>query len=103
MNYKVQIISLLYSFVYGMLFYFFNKLNEKLIFKQKFLNIINLFVFVILSVLIYITILYKINCGVFHIYFLFMVILGFYFGLVFKKFLLKNVKFCNFLKKRKKL
>ena len=103
MNYKIQIISLFYSFSYGVIFYFLNIINEKFSIKNKVLNIIILFLFIIVNALLYITILYKINFGIFHIYFLFMLMIGFYIASFFKKILSKNVKFCNKLKKFKKM
>lgn len=103
MNYKIQIISLIYSFCYGIAFNFFNDLNEKISVKNKIWNIIILFFFIIVNALLYITILYKINFGTFHIYFLFMLMMGFYLANFLKKFISKNVKTCNILKKFKKM
>ena len=101
MNYKIQIISLAYSFGYGILFFFLNILNEKLSSKNKLIYIIELFLFIIINALLYITILYKINFGILHIYFLFMLMLGFYFASFIKKILSKNVKLRSFFKKFK--
>lgn len=77
MDYKIQILSLLYSFVYGIFFYFLNILNDKFLNKNKIINTIILVLFVFVNALLYITVLYKINYGVFHIYFLFMLFLGY--------------------------
>lgn len=103
MNYKIQIISLLYSFGYGVFFFLFNILNNKFISKNKYINFITLLVFVILNALLYITILYKINFGVFHIYFLIMIFLGYYFSFFIKKYISNNVKWCKKIKKSKNI
>ena len=103
MNYKIQIISLIYSFGYGMFFYFFSFLNDKLSSKNEILNVVTLIAFVLLNALLYITILYKINFGVFHIYFLIMIILGYYFSLILKKIVSNNVKSWKNIIKRKNI
>ena len=53
-------------------------------------------------VLIYLICLYKLNQGMFHIYFLFLLILGFMSGIKLLKIMLNNVKMRNFLAKIKK-
>ena len=80
MNIKLQIITLLFSFLYGIFFSFFLSLNYKFIYSDKkiFKTIIS-FLVVIISVLIYFIILKKINNGIFHIYEILCIILGFIF------------------------
>lgn len=80
MNIKLQIITLLFSFIYGIFFSFFLSLNYKFIYSDKkiFKTIIS-FLVVIMSVLIYFIILKKINNGIFHIYEILCIILGFIF------------------------
>lgn len=102
MNYKIQILSLIYSFGYGVFFYFFSILNDKILRKNKILDFIILILFVFINALLYITFLYKINFGVFHIYFLIMLCLGYYVSFFLKKFLIKNIKRDKFKKIKKK-
>ena len=80
MNIKLQIITLLFSFLYGIFFSFFLSLNYKFIYSDKkiFKTIIS-FLVVIISVLIYFIILKKINNGIFHVYEILCIILGFIF------------------------
>lgn len=103
MDYKIQILSLLYSFSYGIFFYFFSLFNDKFMTKNKIYNVLILLCFIILNSLIYITGLYKINFGVVHIYFLIMIFLGYYFAYIIKKIVSNNVKSWKFFKKSKKL
>lgn len=78
MNIKIQITTLLFSFLYGIFFSFFLSLNYKFIYSNKklFKTVISLLV-VVLSVLLYFIILKKINYGIFHIYEILMITLGF--------------------------
>lgn len=78
MNIKLQIITLIYSFLYGIFFSFFLSLNYKFIYgDKKILKIIVSFFCIIISVLLYFIILQKINNGIFHIYEILVIILGF--------------------------
>lgn len=77
MNIKIQITTLLFSFLYGIFFSFFLSLNYKFIYSNKkiFRTAIS-FLVVVVSVLIYFIILKKINYGIFHIYEILMISLG---------------------------
>ena len=77
MNIKLQITTLLFSFLYGIFFSFFLSLNYKFIYSNKrvFRTVIS-FLVVVVSVLLYFIILKKINYGIFHIYEVLMIILG---------------------------
>lgn len=78
MDIKVQIITLVVSFLYGIFFSFFLSLNYKFIYSdKKIFKIIISFLIVIINVLLYFIILRKINCGIFHIYEVLSLILGF--------------------------
>lgn len=81
MNAKLQLISFLLSFVYGIIFYLLTSLNFKLIEKMRVLykHIIT-FIFVLDIAIIYIIIMYHLNKGYFHIYFILMVLIGFIAG-----------------------
>lgn len=98
MDYKIQILSLIYSFLYGVFFYYLSLLNDKILIKNKILNIILLILFIIINSLLYITILYKINFGIFHVYFLIMLALGYYTGCLLKRLLKNNIE--KFLTKK---
>lgn len=75
MRINIQLISLGYSFLYGIFFYFMLLLNKKYL-NNKYAFIYNL-LFIIDNVLLYFIILRYINNGIFHIYFLFTIVLGF--------------------------
>ena len=78
MNIRIQIITLLLSFIYGIFFSFFLSLNYKFIYgDKKFFKIIISFLIVIVNVLLYFIILKKINNGIFHIYEVISLSLGF--------------------------
>lgn len=78
MNYKIQLISLLISFLYGIFFSIVTSYNYRNLYNTStpFKVTINI-VFILDVVLLYIIIMYKINKGIFHLYFILMVILGF--------------------------
>ncbi len=103
MDAKTQIIILLYSFFFGFIFYYLAKLNNWIIKNKKklFRSIITI-LFMYNIVLIYIISIYKINNGKFHIYFLLMIILGYFIGYSFMKKMLNNAKYSLFIEKLKK-
>lgn len=78
MNSTVQLISFLVSFIYGIIFYLITRFNKYIIENRKivFRFIITL-IFIIDIAILYIYIIYCINHGYFHIYFIFTVIIGF--------------------------
>lgn len=78
MNSTVQLISFLVSFIYGIIFYLLTRFNKYIIENRKivFRFIITL-IFIIDIAILYIYIIYRINHGYFHIYFIFTVIIGF--------------------------
>ncbi len=78
MNSYTQLYIITLSFLFGMFFYIFAKYNLWIIKKLKpILKYIVTFIFIIDVVIIYIYIIYKINKGIFHIYFLLSIFLGF--------------------------
>jgi len=102
MNYKIQLLSLLLSFIYGFLFYFTSLLNYKIIKKfNVFFKYLLTFIYMFIIALIYVFLFFKINNGVVHDYFLLMVLCGFLFSYYLKKMLIKNVKFYEIIVKRK--
>lgn len=77
MNLKGQILTLLFSFGYGVFFRLMFLANYKFLFSdKKWFRIVFTIVFLFDFSLLYFIILQFINCGVLHSYFLFMFILG---------------------------
>ena len=75
---KIQIYSILYSFLYGMIFYALLEVNYKIIYESRlFIKIIYSLLFLLVNTLLYFIILIKINNGIVHIYFLLSIILGY--------------------------
>ena len=75
---KIQIYSILYSFLYGMIFYALLEVNYKIIYESKlFIKIICSLLFLLVNTLLYFIILIRINNGIVHIYFLLSIILGY--------------------------
>ncbi len=105
MDYKIQLLSFLFSFLFGIFFFITNYFNKKLITnKRMFFQYIITFLYIINIVLFYILVLYKINRGVFHIYFLIMVLLGYLFATWLEKYVKKSVKYLkSYIKHEKKV
>ena len=101
MNSLVQVVSFLVSFVYGIVIYLLSRFNKYILINKKtFFKLIITLVFIIDMVILYIYILYRINHGYFHIYFLLTVIIGFVVTHVFYE---KIKKICKmFVKKIEK-
>lgn len=91
MNSNMQLLSFLVSFLFGNIFCFLTIINFKLIETlKKYLQHIITFIYVLDMVIIYIIMLYKLNKGYFHIYFILMVMIGYIVGyILYKKFLSK--------------
>ncbi len=81
MDLSIQIKVLVISFVYGMILAYIIRKQYKYFFNAKlwYELILNSF-FVFDIVILYFLILKAINHGIFHIYFLFLILLGFLFG-----------------------
>lgn len=78
MDYKLQLLSFVVSFIFGIVFYLGNRLNSYLIKNEKeIFKYINTFLFIIDFVLLYIVLIYKVNQGIFHIYFIIIAVLGY--------------------------
>lgn len=90
---KIQLKSLLFSFLYGCLFTLLLKINYKFIYYSKGVKkiIINL-VFIIDNTLLYFIFLRYINNGIFHFYFLLAIIFGFIFVNLMSSIFLKKLK-----------
>lgn len=81
MELSVQLQVLTVSFVYGILFSYLIKIQYKFLFDSKrFYKILITLLFIFDNCLLYFLILRAINNGIFHIYFLFSLIIGYLFG-----------------------
>ena len=95
MDIKTQLIIFLISFLYGFILANLAYLNYKFLQnKSNFFKFLVNLVFTLDIVFVYLVILYKINGGYFHIYFIVTVVFGYIISFVFyKKFFSKiNVK-----------
>lgn len=89
---SLQLITLGASFLYGFVFYYLMKLNYKLIKnKKKFYQSLITILFMYNVVLLYIIIIFKLNSGIFHIYFFIMLALGFLSNLKLTQKMLKTL------------
>lgn len=80
MNSTVQLISFFVSFVYGIFFYLTSVFNKFIISNRKFLfKFLITLIFVVDIVILYIYIMFKINYGIIHPYFLLVLFLGYLF------------------------
>jgi len=85
MNSYVQLFCLIVSFLYGILLYYLNMFNYKILKGKNILvKILGSILYILNVSLLYILFLYKINYGVLHIYFVLFMILG-YIGISVKK------------------
>jgi len=79
MDLYTQIITLLFSFLYGIFFSLFVGVNYKIIYNDKqWIKLLGTFLVVMIGVLLYFVLLRKINYAAFHPYLLLVIILGFY-------------------------
>ena len=77
-NLKMQIVSLIFSFLYGVGLFIVFRYSYKYYFsKKKIKNILRVLLFCLSFSLLYFYILLKINNGVLHFYFLLLIIFGF--------------------------
>lgn len=83
MNSYIQLICLIFSFVYGFVIYFTNRINYKILCnKGLVVSVVGSILYVNNMALFYLFFLYKINFGILHIYFLLFIVLGYIFGSV---------------------
>ena len=92
MSSSIQLLTFLISFIFGIIFYYLTVLNFKLIndLKKYLIHIIT-FIYVLDMVIIYIIILYHLNKGYFHIYFIFMVMIGYLIGYILNKKIISKI------------
>ena len=72
-----QIKTIIFSIIYGIIFSCLIDVNHRYLTKNKIINILITFIFIMLSVLIYFILLRKINNGIFNNYEIICIILGF--------------------------
>lgn len=78
MNQIEQVIILFFSFIYGIITFLTLNLNKKIfINKSIFLKVISFAILSFNIALLYIIVIYNINQGIIHIYFIVLYILGF--------------------------
>ncbi len=103
MTASIQLITLAVSYFYGFFFYYLYKINYLIIKnKRRFYQSLITILFMYNIVLIYIIIIFKINSGIFHIYFFIMISLGFFSNIKLTKKMLNNVKCRSIIEKVKK-
>ncbi len=85
---KIQLISFLVSYLYGMFFYIMLEINSKFLYSSNiFVKVIGSFLFVVFHTLLYFLLLMKINYGCIHFYFFLCILFGFIIcKVVYKKF-----------------
>jgi len=92
MNLKLQIFSLVFSFFYGVVFSILTNINYKYIFNQKkVIKILFTLIFVLSMAIFYFYIINIINDGIIHLYFLLIILVGFYITFPFSK----NLRSCK--------
>ncbi len=88
---KIQIYSIIVSFIYGIFFYVMLSINNRFIIVSfKFFKILLSFLFVLLMSLMYFIILLYINNGYIHMYLFLCIILGYFVCKVFNKKIVKR-------------
>ncbi len=92
MSVDIQLICIIVSFLYGMFISITNNIN-RLLLKNKniYINIICNLIYTYIIVILYVIIIYKINKGIFHIYFIIVLILGYYLMSKYVKLINKSI------------
>ena len=93
---KIQIFSLVYSFFYGIIFFFLLEVNHKLLYDGKIIyRIIISFLFIIVMSLLYFFGILRINNGIIHFYFYFSFFAGYLLSYVIYKKINCKIKLCG--------
>ncbi len=96
MDIKTQLIIFLISFLYGFILANLAYLNYKFLQnKSNFFKFLVNLVFTLDIVFVYLVILYKINYGIFHVYFLIVLSIGFLIGYKCIKYVKKGLAYCK--------
>lgn len=103
MTSNLQLISFLVSFLFGIGFFCLTCLNFKIIKNlKKIIKHVITGIYVLDITIIYVIIIYHINKGYFHIYFIIMVILGYFVGFITNKHIISKISVNNLFHKLKK-
>jgi len=95
MSLNIQILSLLFSFFYGIIFYILLEVNYKILTSSSiFIKIISSLLFVMINTLLYFIILLYINNGYVHIYFFICILMGYFFCKVLSKLFVNKIRIC---------
>ena len=98
MDYQLQLISFLVSFLFGLFFSFTSRVHYQFVFSlKKISKYVLTFLFILDISLFYILLLYYINHGVVHIYFVCVTLIGYVLERKIVAFVKKNVKSCPFV------
>ncbi len=98
--YKTLLI-LFINFIYGVIFFYLSMINYRLFFKdQALIKLLMFLLFTIDNVFVYLVIIYKLNYGIFHIYYLFCFIGGFLIANYTKN---KMLNLCKIVLKKRKV
>jgi len=93
MDYKIQLLSFLLSFLFGIFFSFVSQFHYDLVFSlKKFMRYLLTFLFILDISLGYILMMYYINDGVIHLYFVGVTLLGYGCEKYFTNYVKKYVK-----------
>lgn len=93
MNIKTQLITILISFLFGILFSVQVSFNYKLIYNQKkYYKITFTFLLVLVNTLLYFLLIRKFNDGILHPYGLLFIIVGYIVEIMIKSFIVKKIK-----------
>lgn len=78
MDLKIQIFSFIFSFFYGIFLFYMFKISHRLLFiKKKILKFIYNFCFCMLLSFSFFYIIYYLNGGIVHLYFILLILFGF--------------------------
>ena len=87
----IQINSLIFSFVYGVIFYVLLEINYKFLYNEKLLiKVIYTLFFLLFNTILYFIGLIKINNGAVHVYFILSILVGFVLACILHKKVFKK-------------
>lgn len=104
MNLKLQIISLLFSCLFGIYFFIGLEINDSVVAKAKIkFQILSHFLYVFVNTLLYFILLRKINNAIFHPYEILMIIIGYIVGFYLFQYIDKKYHIKEKLQKKKSI
>ncbi len=93
MTLSIQITTSLFSFLYGIIFYLFLKLNSKMIYNSnKTIKHLGTMLVITITMMIYFLILKKLNDALFHPYHLILIVTGYYLTYYLYQKIVKHLK-----------